>query len=110
MITDADITKLKKVFLTKEDGKKHATKKDLEKFATKKDLEKYATKEALADLKLEVGEVHDKVDLILEKMDHVVGAIQDLRTENAAGAVILNRHTRQIEALVAHTGAVIPEF
>ena len=45
MITDADVEKLKKSFATKED---------------------------LADLKLEVGEVHDKVDLILEKMDHVV--------------------------------------
>lgn len=49
MITDADIKKMKEVFLTKDDAKAFATKEDLKSFATKDDLKLLATKE---DLKL----------------------------------------------------------
>lgn len=81
MISDTDITKLKKVFATKED---------------------------LADVKVELGEVHDKVDTVLIKLDGIVGAIHDLRQENSAGAVHLARHDRQIEALAKGTKISIP--
>src|SRR3989344_3244247 len=101
MITNTDITKLKEVF---------ATKKDLERFATKKDLERFATKEELADVKVELGEVHDKVDVLTEKfstfevkLDRIVEGLEEERLENAAGATILNRHSRQIEALARGT-------
>lgn len=69
MITDADIKKLSKVFLTKkdskrflmkddskkfltkDDSKKFATKDDLKKFATKDDLKRFATKKDLEEVK-----------------------------------------------------------
>lgn len=81
MISDADITKLKKVF---------------------------ATKEELADLKVEVGEVHDKIDSVLIKLDGIAGAVQDLREENSAGVVHLARHDRQIDALAKGTNIALP--
>ena len=48
MITDADIKKMKTVFLTKEEAKRFATKEDLKRFATKDDLKK--TIEDLTDI------------------------------------------------------------
>lgn len=91
MITDQDILKLKKVF------------------ATKDDLNKFATKEALADLRIEVGEVHDKLDLMHDKIDRFLGVVDTLRVKEGAGAVILARHTRQIKSLAAHTGATLSD-
>jgi septal ring factor EnvC (AmiA/AmiB activator) len=88
MISDTDITKLKKVF---------------------------ATKEELADVKLELGEVRDElgemhttVNEINIKLDKIAGGIEDLRLENRAGAAHLARHDRQIEALSKGTGVTIP--
>lgn len=105
MITDADITKLKKTFITKAD-----LKSSLKNYATKDDL-----KEAVADLRTEIGEVHDKVDTVASAvgrievaLDGIAGAIQDLRTENGAGAVHLARHDRQIEALALATNITLP--
>ncbi len=119
MITDADITKLKKTFVTKDD-----LKKELDRFATKDDLKKelgrYATKddlkESIADVRVEIGEVRDTVEStaaavarIENALDGLSGAIQDLRTENGAGAVHLARHDRQIEALALATNIALPE-
>ncbi|KKT38779.1 MAG: hypothetical protein UW22_C0006G0045 [Candidatus Gottesmanbacteria bacterium GW2011_GWB1_44_11c] len=50
MITDADVTKLKKTFATKDDLKRFATKDDLKRFATKDDLKRFATKDDLKAL------------------------------------------------------------
>jgi hypothetical protein len=83
MITDQDITKLKKVF---------------------------ATKEGVADLSLEVGEMHDKLDLILTKIDGYSGMVQDLRVESGAGNNTLMRHTHEIDALIKHTAVIIPQM
>lgn len=98
MISDQDIEKLKGVF------------------ATKDDLKGFATKEDLADLKLEVGELHDQVSGIEEKLDSVESKIDGLTglihaslEEHAAGAVAIARHTRQIRALAHHTNAVLPD-
>jgi uncharacterized coiled-coil DUF342 family protein len=114
MISDADITKLKKAFATKDDLKRFATKDDLKRFATKEELTD--VKAELADVKVELGEVHEKVDALTvtvgrieNTLDKVAGAIQDLREESAAGAVTLARHTRQIEALSKGTGVRIPQ-
>jgi len=89
MITDQDITKLKEVF---------------------------ATKEALADLALEVGELHDKIDAldfkvdsIESKIDGLTGLISASLEEHAAGAVAIARHTRQIKSLATHTGATLSD-
>jgi len=87
MITNADVTKLKEVF---------------------------ATKEELADMRVEFGEVHDKIDTVAtavgrieNSIDKLSGNIQDLRTENGAGAAHLARHDRQIDELARGTGVKI---
>lgn len=107
MITDADITKLKRVFLTKEEALN---------LATKNDLKAYATKEDLADLRVEVGELKERVDImdtkldaIMVTMDAVVGGINDFREDNAAGSVMLCRHERHITHIARETGVTLPE-
>ena len=109
MITDADITKLKKTLVTKDDFKR-GLKKELKKYTTKNDLKEVAT-----DLRVEIGEVRDLVEAtavgvarIENTLDGIAGAIQDLRTENGAGAVHLARHDRQISALAVATGTTLP--
>lgn len=111
MITDTDITKLKKVFITKEDAKKFATKSDLKKYSTKDDL-----KEAVADLRAEIGEVRDitettaaAVARIENTLDGIAGAIRDQWVENGAGAAHLERHDRQISALAFATNVTLPD-
>ncbi len=88
MITNADITKLKGVF---------------------------ATKEELADVKVELGEIHDKLDTVAgtaarieNTLDGIAGAIHRLDIENGAGAVHLARHDRQIATLAQHTKIKLP--
>lgn len=99
MITDTDITKLKGVFATKDE-----------------------LAELRADMRVGFGEVDDKFDGVSEKidtlaagigrientLDGIAGAIQDLRTENGAGAFHLARHDRQIEALALATNITLP--
>jgi len=86
MITDGDITKLKETFVTKEEFK-----------------------EEIAEVRVEIGEVSDKLDSVAlavgrieNTLDGISGAIQDLRTENGAGTAHLIRHDRQIEALATN--------
>ena len=100
MITDTDIIKLKGTF---------ATKKDLIDVRTE-------LKEDIADVHVEIGELHDKIDTVASAvgrienaLDSIAGAIQDLRTENSAGAVHLARHDRQIEALALATSVALPD-
>ena len=92
MITNEDVTKLKEVFATKEE-----------------------MHEGLADLRVELGEVHDKIDTVAATVariengiDKLCGNIEDLRLENGAGAAHLARHDRQIEVLARETGVVVP--
>lgn len=92
MITDTDITKLEKVF------------------ATKGELSELRT-----EMRTEFGEVHEKIDSVAlavgrieNSLDGIAGAIQDLRTENGAGAAHLARHDRQIEALAFATSITLP--
>lgn len=119
MITDKDITKLKKTFATKSDLKDFAKKKDLSRFATKDDLKHFATKdelkEEIAGVRLEIGEVQDTVDKVAlavgrieNAVDGLAGAIQGLRTENSMGAIHLARHDRQIDALALATKVTLP--
>lgn len=110
MITDADITKLKKTFVTKDDFKKEL-KKELKKYATKDDL-----KEAIADVRADIGELDDKFDRLSDKfdsfevkLDKIVGGLEHERLENAAGAVHLARHDLQIETLAFAIGVALPD-
>ncbi len=102
MITDTDITKIKR-----------ALKED---FATKEDLKAFATKEDLADVRVELGEMHDTIDTMASAigrienvLDKFTGAIHDQQIENAAGTVHLLRHDRQIEALAVATNVTLPD-
>lgn len=117
MITDTDITKLKETFATKKDLSD--MRKDFKKvFATKEDLAgvRDELKEDIADIHVELGELHDKFDNLAEKfdsfevkLDKVVGGLEDERLENAAGAVHLARHDRQIGALALATNIALPD-
>lgn len=92
MITDQDITKLKRSF---------------------------ATKEEFADLCIEVGELKEEVGELREtmnegfeslhiKMDRFLGNIETVQMDNPAGSQILGRQTQQIEYLAANAGIVLP--
>ena len=95
MITDQDINKLKNVF---------ATKEDLE--AMKNE---FATKEEFNELKTEFHDFKDHVvkhmatkTEMLEGFEKVLGAIQDLRDENAAGYATQKRHENWIKGIASH--------
>ena len=119
MITDADITKIKKAF-----KKDFATKDDLKAFATKSELKKSHDKlqkshdklqEAIADVHVELGELRDdvndlkgKFETFDVKLDKIIGGIEDQRLENAAGAVHRARHDRQIEVLALAANVTLP--
>ena len=78
-LTQTDITKLSKIFATKEDLRKalapYATKQDLRKalapYATKEDLEKYLT----------VDEFRQFKDDVLTGLDKVMGELKKIREE-----------------------------
>ncbi|KND49472.1 MAG: hypothetical protein AB203_00100 [Parcubacteria bacterium C7867-008] len=63
----------------------------------------------VGDLKVEMGEVKERLGSIEVTIDKIAGGIDTLLQKNAAGAVILARHTRQIGALALHTGATLPQ-
>lgn len=129
MITDADVTKLKETFFTKEDAEKlketFFTKADAEKlkktFVTKKDFNAFKKEfgvlttrvdgiaEKLGDLSVEVGELHDKFDGLDVKFDAMIGLLADGMQEHHAGAVHLARHDRQIGALATATSVTLPD-
>jgi hypothetical protein len=85
MITDDDVTKLKKTFATK-------------------------LKYEVGDLRLEVAEIRDKMDAGFAEMrigfDKITGAIHDLRLEISAGYSILER---KIYYVAEKTGVIIPD-
>ncbi len=89
MITDADITKLKQVFATKDDLKQFATKDDLKQFATKDDLKQFATKDDLKQLREDI--IHDVADML----DNKIGPI-------------LNNHESRIDRLEKSVGGFPP--
>lgn len=120
MITDQDVEKLKGTFATKEDL--GALEERLtEKFVTKVEHRELVVRvdgiqEQLGDLKVEVGELHDKFDSLsgkLEVMDTKFDAMLDLLTgnmqENVMGAAHFARHDRQIGALATHAGVSLPD-
>lgn len=89
MITDADVTKLKKAFATKD--------------------EISDVREDIADLKVEVGELKDRFDTFEVKLDRIVAGLDEERMENAAGAAHLARHDRHIAALAAKSHCTLPD-
>jgi hypothetical protein len=103
MITDADVTKLKKTFATKvEFNKLEKRMGNVEGRLDSVELKLDAVIEDLGDIKHTMGDVS-------RTLHNVVGMIDVLQQENRFGAEILNRHERQIVALAQHTGATLPE-
>jgi phage-related protein len=97
MITDTDITKIKESL--KED------------FSLRADM-----MQGFREVGQRFEQTDEKIDTIAQAvgrientLDGIVGAIQDLRTENGAGAVHLVRHDRQIEALAHATHTTLPD-
>jgi len=98
MITDADVTKLKKTFATKDDLKRFATKDDLKalearqdkKFTTKDDLKIYATKNDMIDFKdtilHEIKGLREEVTIVIGYKDQIEDI--DYRVER------LEKHTK----------------
>lgn len=126
MITDADVTKLKKTFVTKADiatlKKTFATKKEMvqfeerlnKTFVTKTEFNGLVVRvdgitEKVGDLSVEVGELHEKFDSLDVKFDAMLGLLTDSMQEHGAGAVHLARHDRQIGALATATGVSLPD-
>lgn len=112
MITDQDVKKLEKTFVTHK-----SLKKELEKFATKDDLAVQTERidslvYEVGDLKVEVAELRDEMQAgfhdLGHKMDRMLGNFDVLLTDNRAGAEILARHERQILALADHMNVILP--
>ncbi|MDB5265773.1 MAG: hypothetical protein JWM39_486 [Parcubacteria group bacterium] len=117
MITDQDVTKLKKTFLTHAEFKKYvkilASKKDLQAFATKKELHILEEKVdglvyEVGDLKVEFGEMKETLDLVNNKINRFLGNIDNLQTESNVCTVVQRRHTEQIEGPARHTSFILP--
>jgi hypothetical protein len=117
MITDQDIKKLKKTFVTKKDIEK-LTKTFVTTFATKDELHVQTERiddlvYEVGDLKVNVAELSERMDTrfnaLENKIDKVLVSVDFLVQESAAGAVHLARHDRQINTLALHTGATLPD-
>jgi len=88
MITDADVTKLKKTFATKDDLKAMEARQD-KKFATKDDLKMYATKNDMIDFKDEI--LHE-----IKSMREEVAIVTGYKDQ-------IENHDYRIERLEKHT-------
>ena len=108
MITDADITKLKKVFATKD-----------ELIGVKSDVAELKTD--VAELKTDSRIIQETLIRMEQKMDDFIefshkkfaileglaGKVADLDQENKMGAITLRRHDAQIHELAAATGTTL---
>lgn len=100
MITNADANMLeerfKKVFVTKDEFSELVVRVD-------------GIQEQLGDLKVEVGEIHEKVDGLDVKFDAMIGLLTDSMQEHRVGAAHLARHDRQITMLATTVGVSLPD-
>lgn len=119
MITDADITKMKEVFVTKNDLNAFATKKGLAAIAADVSVLKIDITELKVDStlmqqsiqRLEQGQerTEAKIDKVLTIVQGFAGNIAVLEQENKMGAITLRRHDIQIHELATATGTAISE-
>lgn len=118
MSTSKSDTKRKKTTSTKDKSNDVLTRKDLALLATKEDLKEFATKaelnSSLLSLRSELKEnmrtlrAEFKNDL-LHVQDAILGAIQNLREENAAGHHTLRRHEKWIRQIAVKTGVSLED-
>ena len=99
MITDQDVEKLKKTFVTKKEHQQLVEKVD-------------SLVYEVGDLKVGFAELNDKIDSLDSRLgarfDSFLGIVETLMIENKTGAYTLERHGRQINALASHTGTILP--
>lgn len=99
MITDQDIKKLEKTFVTKGEFSLQTNRID-------------SLVYEVGDLKVEFAELGEKFEAMEDrfgaKLDRFLQNIDDQRLDSAAGAVILARHERQILALADHMEVILP--
>ena len=103
MITDADVTKLKKTFVTKTEFNGLVERVDV--LTVRVD----GLTEKVGDMSVEIGEIHEKIDGLDVKFDAMLGLLTDGVQEHAVGAVQYARHDRQIKALATATNTVLPD-
>jgi hypothetical protein len=96
MITDQDVEKLKETFATKEDLRELGVKVD-------------GMQEEIGDLRVEVGEIKDRIDGLDNKFDSMIGLLTASMEEYAMGGEHLARHDRQLAALSMATGVALPD-
>lgn len=96
MITDQDITTLKKTF---------ATQESLDRLTDTVD----GIQEQVGDIKVELGEIRETLDSLDVKFDGMIGLLEASMQEHGAGAAHLARHDRQIGALAAATSTNLPD-
>ncbi|MFH1178134.1 MAG: hypothetical protein V1711_00190 [bacterium] len=113
MITDTDITKLKSVFATK--GELSELRADMKAGFAEVNERFTEVNERFDGVNERIDTVSERIDTVAlavgrieNTLDGIAGAIQDLRTENGAGAAHLSRHDRQIEVLSFATKVVLP--
>ena len=117
MITDKDVTKLKKVFATKDDLKQFAKKDDLKNFATKDDLKqfakkddlknfatkddlmRFATKDDLVRLEEKTDAIQETVQGLVTGIDKIAGKIDNLHYEYVALKLSDDRQNRQLSQI-----------
>jgi hypothetical protein len=106
MITDRDVEKLKKTFVTKVDIEKL---KDT--FVTKDEFhaEIIPMKADIAELKSDMGSVKETTQQILTVVDGISKKFDDLKHEYVAVSLKGDRHEKWIKHLADKTGNELPE-
>lgn len=114
MITQQDITKLRTVFVTKDEftpfkDEMYEFKTEMTEF--KEEMLEF--REEMADFRVNTAErlenVEGKIDTLLVMTDALLGTYKDSMDEHRAGAHILARHDRQLTTLAKGTGITLPD-
>ncbi|MDO8624332.1 MAG: hypothetical protein Q7R54_03165 [bacterium] len=110
MITDTDIKKLEKTFVTKKELAQLRDSFDLLRSSVlQSNFEKFSLKTEMEAMRAESIRNGDKLDQLLTSKDAYAGRISDLDQENKMGAVTTARHTRQIAELAKKTKVALSE-
>jgi hypothetical protein len=102
MISEQDLARFKKVFLTKEKAEAFAKKYDLKNYELKQDHEEdvamlvanMATKQDLRNLEGRFDKIEDNFSIVMNAVDKIAGSLSDLKQEMAFSAV---QYARQLE-------------
>lgn len=102
-ITDADVTKLKKTFATKDDLKRFATKDELGQ-RIRHELEAQKPEWVCEITDAVVHALGDKIDKMYVKLDKFIGEIQTRRTEDKLHTKDHDRVHKRLDRVEKHAG------